>query len=320
MRPFCLTASLICSPLTCSRKSRGRRSRKRASSLDRRSRCWDETSTHEPLLTSSRTSLTSEVLCQATQDTDPLAAGCFVTPVKGYQSFKVDSRNGVSSPDIDRTPLRPLDAAANRSRPPFLSPLHSPRKPRNGRIAKPVRAIMDIFLDSRAGSGAEDESDGESFRDIERRLGMSKYMRTPESPTPPSSRASSRETDSVFSTPTRVSKYFRSPRRRSGFHLLGEDSQENPLKPSTRSGTNKPWTLTTQRDGFWRREAERLRMCAPKVLLPSWHLGLSGQEAGEDTERLMMLADVSLAELELELGPAGNRGYEVSGDRSTVDW
>lgn len=92
---------------------------------------------------------------------------------------------------------------------------------------------------------------------------------------------------------------------------------------STRA--RKPWTLAAQRDGFWRREAERLRMRAPKILLPSWHLGLTGQEDGEDTERLMMLAEVSLADLELDvseldLGPPGRLGFEVSGDRSTVDW
>lgn len=66
-------------------------------------------------------------------------------------------------------------------------------------------------------------------------------------------------------------------------------------------------------------------MCAPKILLPSWHLGLTGQEDGEDTERLMTLAEVSLAELELEMDgldlcPPGPRGFEVSGDRSTADW
>ena len=69
-------------------------------------------------------------------------------------------------------------------------------------------------------------------------------------------------------------------------------------------------------------------MCAPKILLPSWHLGLAGQGDGEDTERLMTLAEVSLADLELDmsdldldLGPAPeHRGFEVSGDRSTADW
>ena len=70
-------------------------------------------------------------------------------------------------------------------------------------------------------------------------------------------------------------------------------------------------------------------MCAPKVLLPSWHLGLAGKGDGEDTERLMTLANVSLGELELDmsdldldldLGPPGHHGFEVSGDRSTANW
>jgi len=68
-------------------------------------------------------------------------------------------------------------------------------------------------------------------------------------------------------------------------------------------------------------------MCAPKILLPSWHLGLTGQGDGEDTERLMTLADVSLADLELDmsdsdldLGSPGHHGFEVSGDRSTANW
>lgn len=66
-------------------------------------------------------------------------------------------------------------------------------------------------------------------------------------------------------------------------------------------------------------------MCAPKILLPSWHLGLAGRGDGEDTERLMTLAEVSLADLELDmsdldLGPPGHRGFEVLGDRSTANW
>ena len=187
---------------------------------------------------------------------------------------------------------------------------------------------MDIILDSRARSDMEDESDDESFRDITRRLGINKFMSTPESPTPPSSRAIS-VAGSAFSTPTRASKYFsprRSPRRRSGFSLLrAQESQEGSLKLTTSPGTNKSWTLAAQRDGFWRREAERLRMCTPKILLPSWHLGLARQEDGEDTERLMTLAEVSLAELEqemsgLDLGPPEHRGFEISSDRSTADW
>lgn len=64
-------------------------------------------------------------------------------------------------------------------------------------------------------------------------------------------------------------------------------------------------------------------MCAPKVLLPSWHLGLIDRRGGEDTERLMTLAEVSFAEL--EMGRAGldapeHRGFEVSDDRSTTNW
>ena len=188
---------------------------------------------------------------------------------------------------------------------------------------------MDRFLDSRAKSDMEDESDDESFRDIGRRLGISKFMSTPESPTPPSSRASSVETGSAFSTPTRASKYFsleKSPRHSPGFSLLrAQESQESSLKLTTSPRANKSWTLATQRDGFWRREAERLRLCTPKILLPSWHLGLTRQEDGEDTERLMTLAEVSLAELELEmsgldLGPPEHQGFEVSSDRSTADW
>ena len=68
-------------------------------------------------------------------------------------------------------------------------------------------------------------------------------------------------------------------------------------------------------------------MCAPKILLPSWHLGLAGQGDGEDTERLMTLAEVSLADLEsdmsdldLDLGRPEYRGFEVLGDRSTANW
>ena len=66
-------------------------------------------------------------------------------------------------------------------------------------------------------------------------------------------------------------------------------------------------------------------MCAPKILLPSLRLGLASREDGEDTERLMTLANVSLGELELEaseldLGLPEHRGFELSGDRSTADW
>ena len=325
MWSFCLTALPTCLLCNCRRKNRGRRSRKRLSGLDRHSRCWDESSAHEPLLPSSRDSISSEELCQATQGTDLPVAGCFATPVKGHQNVRAGPQSDVSLPVTDRNPFRSLGAAANRARPPFLSPLHSPRKPHRVRAGKPVRAMMDVFLDSRARSDVEDESDDESFRDIGRRLGIAKFMSTPESPTPPSSRASSLRTDSVFSTPTRASKLFsprKSPRCRSGFYLLREqEPQESPLKLSA----SKPWTLATYRDGFWRREAERLRMCTPKVLLPSWHLGLTHQEDDQDTERLMTLAEVSLAELELEvseldLGPPEHLGFEVSGDRSTADW
>jgi len=194
---------------------------------------------------------------------------------------------------------------------------------------------MDVFLDSRAKSDMQDESDDEvndeSFRDIGRRPKTSGHMRTPESPTPPSSRASSRGKDSILSTPTRASNRSSpgiSPRRRPGLDLwAAQEYQESPSKRATGPGSNKSWTLSTQRDGFWRREAERLRMCAPKVLLPSWHLGLAGQRDGEDTERLMTLAEVSLADLELDmsdleldLGPSGHRGFEVLGDRSTANW
>lgn len=232
----------------------------------------------------------------------------------------------MSSPEADRGPFRPLDAATNRSRPSFLSPLYSPKKPRNVRAARPVRAMMDIFLDSRARS---DESDDESFRGVGRRLKTSKEMSTPESPTPSSGRASSQETDSVFSTPTRASKHSSpgtSPLSRAGLYLWRtQERQESPSKSTTTPGANKTWTLSTQREGFWRKEAERLRMCAPKILLPSWHLGLTGRDGGEDTERLMTLAEVSHAELELEisdldLDPAERRGFEVSGERSTANW
>lgn len=293
------------------------------SSSDRRSR-RDKSSAHEPLLDSSRCSLSSEH-GQATYATDALVAQCFVTPVKGDQRVRGD----VSSPGTNRAPFRPLNAAAHPSRPPFLSPLYSPRKPRDPAVAKPVRAMMDVFLDSRATSSMEDESDDESFRDIGRRLGISKFMRTPESPTPPSSRASSLGMDSVFSTPTRSSMFSspnRTPRRRSGFYLLrAQEYQESPLKMTASARAKKPWALAAQREGFWRREAERLRMRAPKILLPSWHLGLAGQEDGEDTARLMTLAEVSLADLELDvseldLGPPEHLGFEVSGDRSTADW
>lgn len=188
---------------------------------------------------------------------------------------------------------------------------------------------MDVLLDSRARPDMEDESDDESFRDIGRRLGISKFMSTPESPTPPPSRASSVEAGSAFSTPTRASRCFspgRSPRRRPGFSLLRtQDSQESPLKLATSPDANKSWILAAQRDGFWRREAERLRMCAPKYLLPSWHLGRARQEDEEDIERLLTLAEVSAAELELEmgglnLGPSERQGFEVSSDRATAEW
>ena len=325
MLSFYLTPSLIYSFCNYRRRNRGRRIRKQK---DRHSSCWDNSSAHEPLLTSSLNSLPSK-LCQATQSTDSPTVDCFATPVKGRRNVRIDSQNRVSSPDTGRAPFRSLGPAANRSRPPFLSPLYSPRKPRNVRAAKPVRAMMDIFLDSRARPDTEDESADESFKDIERRLGISKYMSTPESPTPPSSRASSVEAGSALSTPTRASKYFsprRSPRRGSGFSLLrAQESQEGSLELATSPGANKPWALAVQRDGFWRREAERLRMCTPKILLPSWHLNLARQEDGEDTERLMTLAEVSLAELELEmsglnLGPPKHQGFEVSSDRSTADW
>ena len=186
---------------------------------------------------------------------------------------------------------------------------------------------MDIFLDSRARLDMEDESGDESFRDIERRLGISKCMSTPESPTPLSSRASSQDTDSAVSTPTRSSRRSAldcSPHRRPGSYLWrARGYRECPSDSTTPPHAKKPWTLGGQRDGFWRREAERLKSCAPKILLPSWHLGLTGQEDDEDTERLMTLAEVSLAEMdarELDLDPPEPPRFEVSGHRSTVNW
>jgi len=338
-RPFCLTASLIYLLCGCRRKRRGRRSRNHVSDQGHHSCRWDESPTHEPLLATPRTSLTSEESCQTIQGADFPAARCFVTPVKGYQNVNdaVDSpQNDPPSPVAARGPFRPLDATMNRSRPPFLSPLYSPKKPRHSRAAKPVRPMMDMFLDSRAKSGMDDDSDDEvddeAFRGIGRRPRTSEHMRTPESPTPPSSRASSRGTDSILSTPTRTSNRSSpemSPRRRPGFYLwAAREYQESPSKRTTSLGPSKPWrTLSTQRDGFWRREAERLRLCAPKILLPSWHLGRAGRGDGEDTERLMTLAEVSLADLELDisdldldLGPPGHRGFEVSEDRSTANW
>ena len=226
---FCLTASLICSLCSCRRKKRGRRSRKRVANPDHHACCWDKNSAHEPLLASSRDSSTSDVFCQTTEGTGFPATICFTTPVKVHQGPNVDLQSDILSPEADRAPFRPLDATTNRSRPPFLSPLYSPRKPHNARTARPVMAMMDIFLDSRARS---DESDDESFRGMGRRLKMSKEMSTPESPTPSSSRASSQETDSVFSTPTRASKHSSpgmSPRRKPGFHLWrAREYQESP--------------------------------------------------------------------------------------------
>jgi hypothetical protein len=188
---------------------------------------------------------------------------------------------------------------------------------------------MDTFLDSRARSDMEDESDDESFRDIGKRLGISNFMSTPESPTPPSSRASSQETGSAFSTPTRASKCSsprRSPRRRPGYYLLAcagisRESFEADYLPWRKQVLDPGRT----RDGFWRREAERLKMCAPKDSAPVLASRPHRQEDGEDTERLMTLAEVSLAELELEmsgldLGPPEHQGFEVSSDRSTADW
>ena len=327
--PFSLTALLICLLCNCRRKNRGRRSRKRASNPDHHSCRWDRSSAHEPLLATSCDSLTSDGLCQTIQDADFPATGSFTTPVKGHQRISVGFQNDIFSPEADRAPFRPLDVTTNGSRPSFLSPLYSPRKPHNTRVAKPVRAMMDIFLDPRARSDVENESDDEPFGGIGRRLRFGKHMSTPESPTPSSSRTNSQERDSVFSTPTRGSKHSspgRSPRRGLGLYLWrGQGCQESPSKPTTAFRTDESWTLPAQRDGFWRREAERLRMCAPKILLPSWHLGLAGREDGEDTERLMTLANVSLAELEpetseLDLDPSEHRGFEVSDDRSTANW
>ena len=327
MFSFHLTAPLICFFCDHRRRNRRRRVRKQTPSLDHHSPCWDRSLAHEPLLASSLDPLPSE-LCQATQHIDSPAAECFATPVKGHQNVRVDPHDDVFSPTTNRAPFRSLGPTANRSRPPFLSPLYSPRKPRKARVARPVRMMMDILLDSRARSDMEDESDGESFRDIGRRLEISKFMSTPESPTPPPSRASSVEAGSAFSTPTRASKCFspRSPRRTPGFSSLRtQESQESPLKLATSPGANSSRTLATQRDRFWRREAERLRMCTPKFLLPSWHLGLARQEDEEDMERLLTLAEVSVAELELgmgelNLGPPGHQGFEVSSDRATADW
>lgn len=323
---FYLMTQLICLRCNFRRKNRGRRSRKRPSNPsnpDHHSCFWDENSACEPLLESSH-SLTSEEFCQTKLAVDSPATRCFVTPVKGRQSVGVDSQLDVSSPEAGRAPFRPLEAVANRSRPPFLSPLCSPRKPRNARLARPVRAMMDIFLDSRA-----EESGDESFRDIEGRLGISKYMNTPESPTPPPSRASSRDTDSTVSTPTRALGYSPpdySPRRRPGLNLWRTHEYQEYSSESTASPrSKKPWTLASQRDRFWKREAERLKSCAPKILLPSWHLGLTGQGDGEDTERLMTLAEVSLAEVEQDMGdfnldlPERLR-FEVSSHRSTANW
>jgi hypothetical protein len=321
-----LTAPLICPCCNCRRKNRGRRSRKRPSNSDRHSCFWDKNSTCELLLESSHS---LEEFYQTTQAVNSPATRCFVTPVKGHQSVGVDSQIDVSSPEADRVPFRPLGAFANRSRPPFLSPLCSPRKPRDSRLARPVRAMMDIFLDSRARSDMEDESGDESFRDIEGRLGISKYMSTPESPTPPPSRASSQDADSTVSTPTRASRHSpldRSPLRRPGSYLWRAGGyQECPSELTTPPHAKKPWTLGNRRDRFWKREAERLKSCAPKILLPSWHQGLTGQGDGEDTERLMTLAEVSLAEMELDmrdldLDPSQHQRFEVSGNRSTANW
>jgi hypothetical protein len=189
--------------------------------------------------------------------------------------------------------------------------------------------MMDVFLDSRARSCVEDESDDESFREIGRRLAISKHTSTPESPTPPSSRASSKETDSTFSTPTRLSKYpspVRSLRRKSGLFLWRtQGHQECSSELTVSPYTKKSWTLASERDGFWKREAERLRLSAPKILLPSWHLGVAGHAGDEDTERLMTLAEVSLAEVELSVRgpdpcPPERQRFEVLGDRTTADW
>lgn len=311
------------------RKNRGRRSRRRRRGPDHHSCFWDKSSTCEPLLANSHNSFTSEEFYQATQALNPATTECPATPIKGHQTVNTNpSQVGVPPLEADRVPFRSLGTAMNLSRPPFLSPLCSPRKPRNARFARPVRAMMDIFLDSRARSDVEDESDDESFRDIERRLGIRKNLSTPESPTPPSSRASSRDTESSLSTPTRASKYSpldKSPRMPGSYLWRTKGYQECPSELTASPRAKKSSTLTSQRDGFWKREAERLRSCAPKILLPSWHLGLAGQGDGEDTERLMTLAEVSLASMELgmsdlDLGPPERRRFEVSGDRSTADW
>ena len=321
--PFYLTAPLICLRCNYRRKNRGRRPRQRPSNPDRSSRFQNENSTCEPPPESSR-SLTSEEFCQTAGAVNPPATRCFVTPVKGHQSVDVDSQIDVSSSEADSAPFRPLGAISNRYRPPFLSPLCSPRKPRNTRFSRPVRAMMDTFLDSRAGSDMEDESGDESIRDIEGRLGISKHMSTPDSPTPPSSRASSRDTNGTCSTPTRTPRY--SPRRLRGLYLLhAQGYQECPSEPTTSPPAKRHRTLAIQREGFWTREAERLKSCAPKILLPSWHLGLAGQGGGEDTERLMTLAEVSLAEMEVDMRDLDShsperRRFEVSGYRSTANW
>jgi len=324
-----LTAPLICLLRNDRRKNRGRRSRRRRRGPDHHSCFRDESSTCEPLLANPHNSFTSEEFCQTSQALDPAATEFPATPVKGHQTVIVNpSRVGVSPLEADCVPFHPLGTATNISRPPFLSPLGSPRKPRNARFARPVRAMMDIFLDSRARSDMEDESDDESFRDIERRLGIRKNLSTPESPTPPSSRASSRDTESSLSTPTRASKYpllDKSPRMPGSYLWRTNGYQEYPSELAASPRPKKSSTLADQRDGFWKREAERLRSCAPKILLPSWHLGLTGRGDGEDTERLMTLAEVSLASMELgtsdlDLGPPEHRRFEVSGDRSTADW
>jgi hypothetical protein len=276
-----------------------------------------------PLLASSHGSLTSEKFCQTAQVVE---TRCFATPVKRRQIADGEWQTDVSSPEADRVPLHPLGAASNRSRPSFLSPLCSPRKPRNARFARPVRAMMDVFLDSRARSDMEDESNDESFRAIERRFVISKYVRTPESPTPSSSRASSRDTNSPLSTPTRASRQpplEKFPLRGLGLYLWR--TQGCPSESTTSLCTKRYSTLASQRQGFWKREAERLRSRAPKIFLPSWHLGLTPQGDGEDTERLMTLAEVSLTEMELDvsdldLDPPEHQRFEVLGDRSTADW
>ena len=322
---FCLTALMTCLFPNHRRKNRGRRSRKRLSSPDRHSG-----STCEPLLASSHHSLASEESCQAAQSINSPLTRSFVTPVKVKRRrvVGVDSPEDALSPSADRAPFRPLNTASNRSRPPFLSPLCLPKKPHDARFAKPSRAMMDIFLDSRARSDMEEDSDDESFRAIESRLGLGKSANTPESPTPPSSRASSQDTDSALSTPTKALRYSpqeKSPLSRSGLYFWRAQAhgyKECPSEPITSPRTERSLTLASQRDGFWKREAERLRTCAPKILLPSWHFGVAGQGDGDDTERLMTLAEVSLTEtsLDLDLGPSGHRSFDVSGDRSTAGW